>query len=95
MIAFEVARSHTPRSFAGLSTGLVNTGGFIAALIAVMGVGIILDLLGAGSPDTYSLVAFQIAFAVQIPLWVLGIVMILIERRKTDQWMQRHGRTLR
>lgn len=95
MIAFEVARSHTPRSFAGLSTGFVNTGGFIAALIAVMGVGVVLDLLGAGSPETYTLHAFQMAFAVMVPLWVLGIVMILIERRKTGSWMEHHGRTLR
>lgn len=95
MISFEVARSHTPRSFAGLSTGFVNTGGFIAALSVVMGIGVILDALGAGSPETYSLRAFQIAFAVQVPFWLLGLIMIFIERRKTERWMERHGRTLR
>ncbi len=95
MVAFEVARSHTPRSFAGLSTGTVNTGGFIATIIAVMGIGILLDLQGAGSPSTYSLKAFQIAFAVQIPIWVFGLVMVLFESRRTKRWMQKHGRTLR
>lgn len=95
MIAFEVSRSHTPRSFAGFGTGLVNTGGFTAALVLVMLIGVILDLQGAGSPETYSLTAFKVAFAAQIPLWVLGLVMILIERRRTTAWMDKHGRTLR
>ncbi|MGO3147609.1 MAG: MFS transporter [Leucobacter sp.] len=95
MVAFEVGRSHTPRSFAGLSTGTVNTGGFIATIIAVMGIGVLLDLQGAGSPSTYSLHAFQVAFAVQIPIWVVGLVMLLIEHRRTQLWMQKHGRTLR
>ncbi|MFF8818561.1 nitrate/nitrite transporter [Leucobacter sp. NPDC015123] len=95
MIAFEVARSHTPRSFAGFGTGLVNTGGFTAALLLVMLIGIILDLQGAGSPETYSLTAFKVAFAAQIPLWLIGLAMIFVERRRTGTWMERHGRTLR
>ena len=95
MIAFEVARSHTPRSFSGFGTGLVNTGGFIAALVTVMAIGVVLDAQGAGSPETYSLHAFQVAFAVQIPLWVLGLTMVLFERSRTGKWMRRHGRTLR
>ena len=95
MIAFEVARSHTPRSFAGFGTGLVNTGGFTSALLVIVLIGFALDLLGAGSPEDYSLRAFQIAFGVQIPFWVLGITMILIERSRTQKWMRLHGRTLR
>ncbi|GAA1322979.1 nitrate/nitrite transporter [Leucobacter albus] len=95
MIAFEVARSHTPRSFAGFGTGLVNTGGFTSALLLVMLIGVALDLQGAGSPETYTLHAFKIAFAVQVPLWVIGLTMIMIERRRTGRWMERHGRTLR
>lgn len=95
MISFEIARSHTPRSFSGFGTGLVNTGGFTAALIAMMAVGIALDVQGAGSPDTYSLQAFKIAFAVQIPLWVIGLTGVFVERSRTRKWMQRHGRTLR
>ncbi|MFA5608467.1 MAG: MFS transporter [Leucobacter sp.] len=95
MIAFEVARSHTPKSFMGFSTGLVNTGGFIAALLVIVLIGFILDLLGAGSPENYSLGAFRLAFAVQIPFWVLGAAMVVLERRRTQRWMDEHGRTLR
>lgn len=95
MIAFEVSRSHTPRSFAGFGTGFVNTGGFIAALVVIYFVGVVLDAQGAGSPSTYSLHAFDLAFAVQIPVWLLGLTMILIERRRTGKWMEQNGRTLR
>lgn len=95
MISFEVARSHTPVSFAGFGTGLVNTGGFIAALLAILFVGLSLDWQGAGSPESYSLDAFRWAFAVQVPLWLLGLVMMLIEMKRTGRWMRQHGRTLR
>lgn len=94
MIAFDVARSHTPRSFAGFGTGLVNTGGFIAALTLVMLIGIALDLQGAGSPETYSLHAFKVAFTLQYPIWALGLTMVLVERRRTLRWMDDSGRTL-
>lgn len=95
MISFEIARSHTPRSFSGFGTGFVNTGGFTAGLICMMAVGIALDLQGAGSPETYSLHAFKVAFAVQIPLWILGLTGLFVERVRTRRWMERHGRTLR
>ena len=95
MIAFEVGRSHTPQSFSGFGTGLVNTGGFTSALLVIFLVGLALDLQGAGSPERYTLEAFKWAFAVQIPFWALGITMMLVELRKTRGWMQKHGRTLR
>nr|WP_243752398.1 MFS transporter [Leucobacter weissii] len=95
MIAFEVARSHTPRSYLGLATGFVNMGGFIATLIAVFLIGLTLDLQGAGEPENYSLPAFRWAFATQIPIWLLGLAMILLEMRRTGRWMNRHGRSLR
>lgn len=95
MIAFEVGRSHTPRSFAGFGTGLINTGGFTSALLVIFLIGIVLDIQGAGSPELYTLQAFRWAFAVQIPFWLLGVTMIFIELRNTRRWMQENGRTLR
>lgn len=95
MIAFEVSRSHTPRSFAGLGTGLVNTGGFTSALLVIYLIGLALDVQGAGSPELYTRDAFNWAFAMQVPFWALGLTMILIERRRTMRWMAEHGRTLR
>ncbi|MGK0714723.1 MFS transporter [Leucobacter sp. W1153] len=95
MIAFEVARSHTPRSFGGFSTGLVNTAGFTSSLLVIFLIGFALDLLGAGSPASYTLDAFRWAFAVQIPFLLLGITMMLVEERRTVRWMREHGRRLR
>ncbi len=95
MIAFDIGRSHTPRSLSGFSTGLINTAGFTSALLVIMFIGLILDWQGAGSPDRYTLAAFEWAFAVQIPFWVVGTVMVCIEYRNTRRWMNRHGRTLR
>lgn len=95
LISFEIARSHAPLSLAGLSTGVVNTGGFTSALIAIFLVGYLLDLQGAGSPELYNLVAFRWAFAVLLPILALGLIFIMIEIGRTKRWMARHGRTLR
>ena len=94
MIAFEVVRTHVPASRAGLATGLVNTGGFTASLLVILLIGLALDLQGAGSPDDYSLGAFEVAFALQAPFWILGIAMILVEFPKARRWLRERGRQL-
>ncbi|MGP6171161.1 MFS transporter [Microbacterium sp. A204] len=83
MIAFDHARTHNPAHRLSTATGLTNAGGFIAALTAVFLIGLVLDLQGAGTPDTYSREAFRLAFLTQVPLWLLGVVFILIERKRT------------
>lgn len=83
MIAFDHARTHNPAHRLSTATGVTNSGGFIAALIAIFLIGLALDLQGAGTPDTYTLDAFRIAFLTQVPLWVIGSVFIIIERKRT------------
>lgn len=83
MIAFDHARTHNPAQRLSTATGLTNAGGFLAALIAIFAIGVSLDLQGAGTPDTYRLDAFRLAFATQIPLWLLGAFFIAVERKKT------------
>lgn len=83
MIAFDHARTHNPAHRLSTATGVTNSGGFIAALIAIFLIGLALDLQGAGTPDTYSLDAFRIAFLTQVPLWVIGSTFIIIERKRT------------
>ncbi|MGP3533770.1 MFS transporter [Microbacterium sp. RD1] len=83
MIAFDHARTYNPSHRLSTATGMVNAGGFFAGLLAILFIGVAMDLLGAGSPDSYSLGAFRIAFLTQVPLWLLGAVMIVIERRRT------------
>lgn len=83
MIAFDHARTHNPAHRLSTATGITNVGGFLAALIAIFAIGLALDLQGAGTPDTYNLDAFRLAFLTQVPLWVLGWTFIVIERRRT------------
>ena len=83
MIAFDHARTHNPSQRLSTATGLTNAGGFIAALIAIFLIGLALDLQGAGTPDTYSLDAFRLAFLTQVPLWLIGALFIIVERKRT------------
>ena len=83
MIAFDHARTHNPSHRLSTATGITNSGGFLAGLIAVYLIGVALDLQGAGTPDTYSLEAFRIAFLMQVPLWLIGMAFIIIERKRT------------
>ena len=83
MIAFDHARAHNPSHRLSTATGVTNAGGFIAALVVIFLIGLALDLQGAGTPDTYSLDAFRLAFLAQVPLWLLGATFIIIERKRT------------
>lgn len=83
MIAFDHARTHNPAHRLSTATGITNVGGFLAALLAIFAIGLALDLQGAGTPSTYRLDAFRLAFLTQLPLWALGWTFIVIERRKT------------
>lgn len=83
MIAFDHARTHNPSHRLSTATGLTNAGGFIAALIAIFLIGLALDIQGAGTPETYTLDAFRIAFLMPVPLWLLGVVFIVLERKRT------------
>lgn len=89
MIAFEIVRTHAPSRQLGVATGLVNTGGFTASLLCILLVGLALDAQGAGSPGSYSLSAFRWAFAVQLPFWLLGLTMILVEFGRTRRGQRR------
>ena len=83
MIAFDHARTHNPSHRLSTATGITNSGGFLAGLIAIYLIGVALDLQGAGTPGTYSLEAFRFAFLMQVPLWLIGMAFIIIERKRT------------
>jgi MFS family permease len=83
MIAFDHARTHNPSHRLSTATGVTNAGGFLAALLAILLIGLALDLQGAGTPATYSLDAFRIAFLMQVPLWLVGSAFIVVERKRT------------
>lgn len=83
MVAFDHARTFNPAHRLSAATGIVNSAGYGAALLTIFLIGLALDLQGAGAPGSFSLGAFQIAFLSPLPLWMIGVTFILIERRRT------------
>lgn len=83
MVGFDLARTFNPSSRIGSATGIVNVGGFAAALATVALIGVVLDVVAPGGPATYTVDSFRWAMAVQYLVWGTGVVMILRFRRRT------------
>lgn len=77
MIGLDHARSWNPLSRLGAAQGLVNSGGFFAAVLSISGVGLVLQWAG-----DYSLHSFRLAFLVMYPLWTIGLIQVVRFRRK-------------
>lgn len=83
MIAFDHARTYNPAHRLSAATGVVNSAGYAAALISIFLIGLALDLQGGGSLSSHSLESYQIAFLAPLPLWIIGVAFIVIERHNT------------
>ena len=81
MISFDIARAFTPPRQISLATGFVNMGGFVSLIFTLFAVGVGLDLLDAGSPETYNLPDFRLAMAAQFVCWLVGLAFILRESK--------------
>lgn len=77
LIGFAHARRWIPIERIGTADGFINGAGFISGLLAMFGVGLVLQWQG-----DYSLHAFKLAFAVQFPIWAIGIAQIVRLNRK-------------
>lgn len=77
LLGFDYARDTNPLRTLGLSTGMVNTGGFMATLTTVLLVGVVLDGLGEGTPSLMTDRGFTLAWLTLVPLWCLGITMLV------------------
>jgi MFS family permease len=91
MIGFDYARTENPAERMGSASGVVNVGGFVAALLTILAVGAVLDLLTPGSSTDYSLDAFRAAFSVQYLFWGIGLVGVLRHRRQLRERLARDG----
>ncbi len=94
MIGFDFARTFNPAHRIGTATGIVNVGGFIAALVAIFLIGLVLDLLlasGFSGGVLYGLEPFRIALSVHFLLLGFGAVMMLVCRRKVRLQMAGQG----
>jgi MFS family permease len=95
MIGFDFARTYNPPHRLGTATGIVNVGGFVAALVSIMLVGLILDAR-TGGRATYDIADFKVAMAVQYLVGALGLLGILRTRRLTRRRLAaEHGLVIR
>jgi len=91
MIGFDFARTENPVERSGSASGLVNVGGFVAALVTVLAIGFVLDAMTPGGSTDYPLGAFRAAFAVQYVFWAIGFVGVLTHRRQLRARLARDG----
>jgi nitrate/nitrite transporter NarK len=89
MIGFDYARTFNPPNRFGTATGIVNVGGFVAALVTILLVGLVLDLVGQG--ETYTLSGFRVAMSVQYVIWGVGLVGFLRARHTVRARMAAEG----
>jgi MFS family permease len=94
MIGFDFARTFNPAHRIGTATGIVNVGGFIAALVAIFLIGLVLDILhasGFSNGALYGLEPFRIALSVHFLLLGFGVAAMLVCRRKVRRQMAAQG----
>ncbi|MEC5179960.1 MFS transporter [Arthrobacter sp. CG_A4] len=94
MIGFDLARTFNPAHRIGTATGIVNVGGFIAALVAIFLIGLVLDVLhatGFSQGELYGIDPFRIALSVQFLLLAAGAGAIIVIRRKVRRQMAAQG----
>ncbi|MDP5226167.1 MULTISPECIES: MFS transporter [Arthrobacter] len=85
MIGFDFARTSNPVERIGTATGIVNVGGFVAALLSMYVIGLVLDLLNAGGfshGELYGLQPFRIALATQFFFLAVGSIAVAVVRRR-------------
>lgn len=89
LIGLDVARSSNPQHAHGSATGIANTGGFVGGFIAMLAVGVLLDVVdharvaGGAASQLYSLDGFRVAFLAVYGVGVVGTVGLLWKRRHT------------
>lgn len=79
-IGLDHARTFNPPHRMGTASGLVVMAGFSFVLLAILFIGVMLDLI-AGS-GTATLADYRLAMAVQIPLWLICWVGLLVSRHQ-------------
>lgn len=88
-IGFDYARSFTAPARLGAATGLVNVGGFAGSMVAVLGIGVVMDLGHSGT--SYTLDDFRRGFLVIAAMWAIGVIGLLMSRARTRAVMAERG----
>jgi len=89
MVSFDLARTFHHPDRLGRATGVVNMGGFIASLGAMLLIGVVLDIVAPGGPTTYTLDDFRIAMSVMFFFWFFGAIQVWRYRQKSKAFVER------
>lgn len=88
-VGVDFPRTDLAKHRLGTATGIVIMGGFVGALATIEGIGLVLDRL---CPDgNYDLETFRAAFALQIPLIMIGVAGMILSRRALRRRMAARG----
>ena len=82
MIGFDVGRTSNPSTRLASASGIINQGGFVAALLVVLVIGWVLDWRTPGGGTDYTPSAFHWAMSVQYVAWGVGALQIWRYRRR-------------
>lgn len=73
LVAFDFARIGTPASQVGTAMALVNVSGYITTIIAIFGIGLVLDAVTAPGSTHYGRGAFTFAMLLPYPVWAISM----------------------
>lgn len=97
MISFDFARTFNPPHVIGTATGIVNVGGFLAALISVYAVGWLMDFQQKGAAvgtELYNLDAFRWAMSFQFLMIGIGVTGMAVTRMKARRSLALRGQSV-
>lgn len=83
LVGIDFARTFTEADRLGTASGFVNIGGFLATIVAVLTVGVTLQLVAPPGATAYTLDQYRIAFALLVIPWGVGLSGVLHHRRLT------------
>lgn len=88
-VGLDFPRTHLPGHRLGTATGVVIMGGFLAALLSILAMGLVLDALAPAG--VYTLGIFRLALAIQLPVLGIGVIGMLVSRRRLRRRMAERG----
>lgn len=89
-VGFDYPRTMLPPNRLGVANGIVISGAFLGATLTILLVGTVLEFLSGGA-TTYTFEQFRVAMAVQLPIYVAGLVAIYITRTRLRRRMRAEG----
>lgn len=90
-IGFDYARTANPPHRLGTATAVVNGGGFVMAVLALLAVGVVLDLAVAAGAAPLSLEAFRWGFGVLAVPWTVAVLGVLVSRGRARAALRAEG----